>query len=289
MVKKRIALFGKNNAAVDALKILLKKNVDIILIVPNNSDDGFDNWQYSLLKFVKERGLNYKQFQKINNPETLDYLRKLNLDFIFSIQYDKIIGRNIIDLTKYGAINLHFAPLPKYRGVAPIAHALINGEKTFGVTLHYMDPGVDTGDLIKKKIFNIENINSARELYDLASEKATELFSETIDEILELKNSRIPQDNSEALYYPKGSIDFNQKKINFNKDTRSLFNWIRAFIFPPFQYPIFEYENITYEVVYASPDYRKNNFEKPGTLILKDNNLFKFSTHDAYINLLVKK
>jgi len=287
MAKKKVALFGKNTIAVKVLEILLQKDVDIVLVSPNMSDTGVDDWQKSLKKRANELKLNVIQFPKIKNDTSIEYLKNLKIDFIFSVQYDQILNQKVIETAKFGAINLHFAPLPRYRGVSPIAFALINGEEEFGVTLHYMDPGVDTGDIINQVKFNIKDIKNARELYDLCVDKGIELFEMEVDKILTFTNKRVPQDNSKALYFPRGSISFKENKINFNKDTHNLYNWIRAFIFPPFQYPTFDYEEKTYEIIAVSPDYTKNCFEKPGTLILREENLFKFSTHDSYINLIV--
>lgn len=288
-MKHRVAIFGKNTIAVKVLQVLEQHNdCEICLVVPNNNDNGKNDWQLSLKFYANQKNYNVKQFQKIKNPDTISYLKDLRLDFIFSVQYDQIIDQSVIDTAKFGAINLHFAPLPKYRGVSPIAWALINGEEEFGVTLHYMDPGVDTGDIISQIKFNISKIKNARELYDLCTIKGELLFSETIDSILKLNNQRIPQDNSKALYYPKDSINFKENKINFKKDTRSLVNWIKAFIFEPFQYPYFEYEGNNYYVIDVSPDYHKNNFEAPGTVVLREGNAFKVATHDSYINLITK-
>ena len=287
-MKRKVALFGKNTVAVNALEILLGKNVDVVLVSPNNSDSGEDGWQPSLLKNAKRSSLPIVQFPRIKDKSSIEYLKTLKLDFIFSIQYDQLIDQAVINTAKYGAINLHLAPLPQYRGVSPIGLAMLNGETDFGVSIHYIDPGVDTGDIISQVFFNIKTIENARLLYDLAVIKAGELFAEAIDDILMLSNSRVPQDNSKALYFSKDSINFKENKIDFNKDSKSLVNWIKAFIFHPFQYPIFILEKKTYEVIAVSPDYRKNKFEKPGTVMFSDGKVFKFSTHDSYINLIVK-
>lgn len=285
---KKIALLGKNTVAVNALETLLEKNVDIVLVCPNNSDMGENGWQLSLLKKANDYDLPVKQFSKIKHVSSIEYLNTLNLDFIFSIQYDQIINQDVINTARYGAINLHFAPLPKYRGVSPVALAMLNGETEFGVSLHYMDPGVDTGDIISQKIFNIEDVENARKLYDLCVLKSSELFNDAIDRILARENARFCQDNSKALYYSKDTVNFKQNKINFNQCSKSLMNWIKAFIFDPFQYPIFMHNGETYEVVSVSSDFRKNEFELPGTLIFSDEKTFKFATHDSYINLVVK-
>jgi len=286
---RRIAILGKNNIAVKTTEILkARSECEIVLVSPNNSDDGIDDWQLSLRKFAISNQLPIHSFKKIKNKESIDFLHSLKLDYIFSFQYDQIISQEVIDTAKFGALNLHFAPLPKYRGISPIAFALINGENSFGITLHYMDPGIDTGDIISQKSFKIANIKNARELYDLSVKKGIELFEDSIEDILNLQNFRVPQDNSKALYYSRGSIDFSNNYVNWNKDTYSLFNWVRAFIFPPFQHPRFIYEGKEYEVLSASPDYRKNNFEKPGTLIFKTDKSFKFATHDSYITVTTK-
>ena len=209
-------------------------------------------------------------------------------DFIFSFQYDQIINQEVIDVPKYGAINLHFSPLPKYRGVSPIAWALINNEKTYGVTLHYMDPGIDTGDIISQELFEIESIKNARELYDKCEELGTILFKKSLKKLLNGNFKRVAQDNSEGIYYSKNSIDFNKSEIEFNKSTFMLYNWIRAFIFPPFQFPKFQYNGKWVEVCAVKPIYNKNKFEKPGSLINNNSGKFLFSTQDCYIELITK-
>lgn len=287
-MKPKIALLGKNTVAVRALKTLLTKDVEIVLVSPNKSDMGEHGWQQSLLKEANEYNLPVRQFLKIKHVSSVEYLKTLQIDFIFSLQYDQIVSQEVIDTAKYGAINLHFAPLPKYRGVSPIALAILNGETEFGVSLHYMDPGVDTGDIISQVFFNIEGVENARNLYDLCVFKSSELFDDTIDQILALNNARHSQDNSKATYYSKDTINFKQNKINFNHCSRSLMNWIKAFIFDPFQYPTFLHNGKTYEVVSVSSDFRKNKFELPGTLICFEEKTFKFATQDSYVDLVVK-
>ena len=212
-------------------------------------------------------------------------VKSLNLDFIFSFQYDQIVSQKVINTTKYGAINMHFSPLPKYRGVAPIAWALINGENEYGVTIHYMDPGIDTGDIISQTNFEIDSKINARDLYKKCENIGITLFKKSIDKLLDGNNERYSQDNTKAIYYPKGSINFEDCEINFKKPTYMLYNWIRAFIFPPFQYPIFQYKEKWEKVIEANPIYNKNKFEQPGTVVKRNNKKFVFSTNDCYIEL----
>jgi methionyl-tRNA formyltransferase len=179
---------------------------------------------------------------------------------------------------------LHFSPLPKYRGVYAPTWAIINGEKEFGVTLHYMEPVVDKGDIIDQSIFNIEQIENSRALYDVCLEKALNLFRQSVAGILRLENKRMAQDNSQALHYSRKSVDFNQHRINWNTDTLSLTNWIKAYIFPPFQLPTFSWNEKEFEVVSVKPDFKiKKKVELPGTVVSRSGKTFKIATDDSYV------
>jgi len=285
----RVLVLGKNNIAIECTKVLLNDNgVQLVGCCPNNSDEGKDGWQKSFLKYCISNSIQTFKFNQIKSSNSLKVLRELELDFIFSFQYDKIISREVINIPRCGAINLHYSPLPKYRGVSPIAWALINGEEEYGVTLHYIDPGIDTGDIISQKTFEITSIKSARELYDKCENVGKTLFETSLESILKGHNKQIPQNNSKAVYYPMGSINFDACDIKFNKSTFMLYNWLRAYIFHPFQYPIFEHEGKRKKVIEARPIYKKNDFQKAGSLVKKRNNKYLFTTQDCYIELITK-
>lgn len=286
---KKIAIFGKNDIAVKLTQFIVDSGeCEIIFVSPAMTDKGEDTWQLSLKKYAQERDLPIKLFTKIKSADSLDYLIDKEIDFIFSFQYDQIINQKVIDSAKFGIINLHFGPLPRYRGVSTNGLAILNGEKEFGVTLHYIDPGVDTGDVIDQTIFDIKNIENARHLYNQCVLEGVDLFKKNFESILNCTNTRTPQDNSKALYNSIGTIDFSKNEINWKKDTNSLTNWIKAFIFEPIQFPRFTYEGKEYFVEAVHADFTKNNFEKPGTVIEQHDNYFKIATHDAYIDVYVK-
>ena len=249
-MKKRIIVLGNNTIAVECLKHLLTQNtVEVVAVGPDFSDLGEDSWQKSLRKAAQESNLNILNKLNFTEPNFLEKIISLKPDFIFSFQCRKILTKELIDIPKYGVINLHFAMLPKYGGCYPISWALLNGEKTAGVTLHYIDEGIDTGDIIAQKPVDIKDDETARELFDKCTDFGLELFKKELQNILELKNRRIPQDNEKALYYPKGSLNFKENRVDWNKNCIQLYNWIRAFIFPPFQYPYFKINNEKIEIV----------------------------------------
>ena len=146
-----------------------------------------------------------------------------------------------------------------------------------------MDPAVDAGDIIAQSIFNIEQIKSGRALYDVCLKKGLALFMKNVDSIFNLENERIPQDNSLALSYSRKSVDFTHNYIQWDQDSRYLTNWIKALIFPPFQFPVFFWRGGMFEVVAVEPELTKKNIELPGTVIFKDDKRFKVATKDSYV------
>jgi methionyl-tRNA formyltransferase len=290
--KKRIAVLGWGVLATEITKFLLTKKKDeceIVFYCPNDTNQARDQWQPSFRTFLQEKGFRILNSADINSDDSVDFVKSQKIDFLFSLQFNKILKKEILEIPEFGSINLHYSPLPKYRGVAAPTWALINGEKKFGVTLHYIDECVDTGDIIDQSIFNIGQVQSTRELYDLCVQKGVSLFKDNIDSIFELKNSKTPQDGSQALYYPRSAIDFRQNTIDWTKDSSSLNNWIKAFIFPPFQFPEFVLDGKEYEVVAVEPDFKKRKVsEKPGTLMSCQGKVFVFATGDSYIAVTVK-
>lgn len=291
---KKVAVCGQKQLAIKCTELLLQKDVEVCFVVPNNSDTGIDTWQPSFRKWAESQKLNIIA----SDPQGLINAISLNsIDLIFSIYYDRIFTKKIIDSLPHGIVNIHLAPLPKYRGVAPVTMAILNGETRHGVTLHYINEGIDTGDIISQKYFSIKDIN-ANEAFALAVDSSVELFNETIGSILNGTNDRIVQDNSEALYFSMATIDWSSSHIIknnrkfFNKDTRSLYNWFRAFIFPPLQFPVITLRNNTFDVTGVTPVYRSNSNEKTGTLVEFSETTAQttalISTHDSYIQLHLK-
>ncbi len=292
----RIAVCGQKEIAIKCTETLLENNVNIEFIAPNTSDTGEDTWQPS-----------FKKWGKINNIKVINsdfhnlmnFINSCKIDLMFSIYYDKILKKELINSIPLGIINTHLSPLPKYRGIAPVTFAILNGEKKHGVSLHYVDEGVDRGDVIAQKFFNIDKLK-ANEAFELSTQKCIELFNENIADILKNKHKRFKQDNSQATYFSINSINWSKDTIIydikkfFKKDTNSLYNWFRAFIFPPLQYPKILINNEMYEVIDISPNFEFNKFERPGTIIfIKNINPVliqaSITTHDSYMNLKIRK
>ena len=147
-------------------------------------------------------------------------LKDLSPDLIVVVAYGKILPKSVIDFPKYGCINLHVSLLPKYRGAAPMQRAIMEGEGETGVTVMYMDEGLDTGDIIAVSKFEIGPTDDFEAIHDRSAEIGSELLSKTIYEIEKGKIERIKQDDSLATYAKK--VEREDCKLDFTLSAKKL-------------------------------------------------------------------
>lgn len=247
--KKNIILIGRGTIAVNCLNILKKTQNLPKIIICDSQDNGIDTWTKSLFKRAKELGYkentNLFRQTKVNDSDFIKIIKEKesNIDIIFSIQPKAIFKIPFIKLAKDYVINLHFAPLPKLRGVAPCSWAFLDGLKNMGVTLHLIkDEGIDNGPIIFQKLFPIKDDDNAWTLFNKCIKYGTKLFEENILNILKKNINPISQNEKEATYHPMGQFDYSRLEVDLNQDINSVFNFIRARIFPPFQLPYFNYQ-----------------------------------------------
>lgn len=179
---------------------------------------------------VKEYALNKKidifQPQKIRkNEEVLEILKTKNPDIIVVTAYGKILPKEILEFPKMGCINVHGSLLPKYRGAAPIHHAIINGEKETGITTMYMNEGMDTGDMLLKKKIEISDEDNLETMTNKLMNVGANLLIETLDKVIVGNITRIKQ-SDEFTIAPM--IEKEMTKIDFNKTSREVFNFVRG-------------------------------------------------------------
>ena len=150
----------------------------------------------------------------------------LEPDLIVTCAYGQILPKELLDYPRLGCINVHASLLPKLRGGAPIHRAIINGYSKSGVTIMYMAPGMDDGDIISQKEVDITDTDTASTLHDKLSKLGSELLIETLPSIIEGTNERIPQEESKVTFAP--IIKPNDEKIDFSKTTKEVYNQIRG-------------------------------------------------------------
>ena len=276
----KLVICGKNDIAVEITEFLYEKKQEL-LIVPAKTDLLEDGWQKSLTKKGIERGVEVLD-NNINSEGNLLKITNFQPDYVISLQYDQIMVKDVIDIPSHGVLNLHFSSLPKYRGVVPIAHAMINCEEKAGVSLHYIDVGIDTGDLIAQAETEIEETDTGRTLYEKLTKMGIELFKGNYINMLTFNLNRKKQNNKKALYYSPRHLNFNMNLIRWGESTRQVSCWIRAFIFPPFQYPKIILDKV-YSVAQIEVEYNKIAYEPYGTICEVNKRGLKVATTDGYV------
>ena len=155
-------------------------------------------------KLVAERaGIPTYTPKTLRDEEFSKLLSEISPDLIAVVAYGKILPKNVIDFPRFGCINLHVSLLPKYRGAAPMQRAIMEGESETGVTVMFMDEGLDTGDVITSVSFPIGSEDDFEAIHDRSASIGSELLSKTLYEIFEGRATRTKQDDSLATYAKK--------------------------------------------------------------------------------------
>ncbi len=153
-------------------------------------------------------------------------IKELEPDLIVTCAYGLILPESILSIPRLGCINIHASILPKYRGGAPIHHAIINGESETGITIMYMDKGMDTGDIISISKIPIEDSDNVETLHNKLSILGSNLLKETLPSIINKTNNRIKQDDKASSYAPV--IKREDEHLNFNTNAINIFNKVRG-------------------------------------------------------------
>tara|TARA_Y100000590_G_scaffold469567_1_gene658315 strand:- start:2092 stop:2862 length:771 start_codon:yes stop_codon:yes gene_type:complete len=225
-----ICIAGKNQCSIDVIKILAKHKINKknIFILPNSTDKGRDTWQPSLKKYALKN-----KFKIVK----LDELYGIKDLIFFSLEYEKII--NVNKFESKSLFNYHFSLLPKYRGCHTNFLQIFNGEKYTGVTLHKINKGIDTGNIIDQKKFKIMLNDTAYDNYIKLMNCSVKLFKKNLYKIMKSSYKEKKQILSKGSYYKRSSVDYKKIiKINTRKQTLRIHNKIRSLIFPPYQMPI---------------------------------------------------
>ena len=196
----RILFMGTPDFAKASLEAIYNAGHEIIGTV-TNPDKPKGRGMKLIFSPVKEFALEknipiYQPLKIRNNLEFIDEINSLKPDVICVVAYGKILPKEILDIPKIGCINVHGSLLPKYRGPAPIQWAVLNGDKTTGITTMYMDEGMDTGDMILKREVEIGEEETTGELWDRLSKIGAELLVETLKQIEEGIAPRIKQEGN---------------------------------------------------------------------------------------------
>lgn len=227
----RIVFMGTPDFAVGSLQALCESGKHEILAVVTQPDRPKGRGNKLLQTPVKEyalaQGLTVYQPQKVKTPEFVELLHELQPELIVVAAFGQFLSKEILELPKYGCINVHASLLPKYRGAAPIQYAIIKGEKESGVTIMQMDIGMDTGAMLDKVVVPIAENTTMGELHDALREQGATLLLEVIDKIATGTAVAEPQDDAQATYATL--LDRSMEHIDWSKTAQEVHNLIRGF------------------------------------------------------------
>ena len=225
-----ILFMGTPDFAKESLEAVYNSKYNIIGVVTNPDKPkgrGMKVVASPVKEFAIEKNIPVYQPEKVkNNTEFIEKIKELNPDIICVVAYGKILPEEILNIPKYGCINVHGSLLPKYRGAAPIQWAVLNGDKVTGVTTMYMDTQMDTGDIILKKETQISEDETTGELWNRLAKIGGELLVETLKKI---EDGTAPREKQGADYSLAPMLDKKMAKIDWkNQTTKQIKNLVRG-------------------------------------------------------------
>ena len=281
----KIVFMGTPDFSVPSLKILAEyHNVVAVFTQPDRPKGRGKRLSMSPVKELAiEKNIPVYQPEKLkNNNEALEIIKGYQPDIIVVVAFGQILPKEILELPKYGCVNLHASLLPKYRGAAPINWSIINGEKETGNTTMLMAEGLDTGDMLLKDAIKLDKNINAGELHDILSSRGAELLMATLEGLEANKIVPMPQDDSLSTYASMLSKDM--AVIDWSKTAEETHDFIRGLNPWPIAYSYYENQILK---IYESEVISQKSIEKPGTIIDVSKNGIKVSCGEGVI--LIKR
>ena len=219
----RIVFMGTPDFAEESLRALLEAGEDVTAVFtqPDKPRGRGMRESFSPVKALAvERGIPVYQPVTFKDGAATELLRTLAPELLVVVAYGRILPQAFLDVAKYGSINVHGSLLPKYRGAAPIQWAVLNGDKTTGVSVQYMAAAMDAGDVIAARETEIGEFETSGELFDRLKTLGAELLAETVRKIASGSVIRVPQNEADATYTKM--LDKNMSPIDWNKSPREI-------------------------------------------------------------------
>ncbi len=235
----KVIFMGTPDFSVGTLEALIQAGHEITLVVtqPDKPKGRGKNLQFPPVKEAAlAHGIEIYQPRRVREPECIEYLQNYQADIIVVVAFGQIVPREILDMPKFGCVNVHASLLPKYRGAAPIQWAVINGERVTGVTTMRMDEGLDTGDMILKEEVALAPEETGGSLFDRLAQTGAELCVRTLTAIEEGTAAYTPQNHEAATHTSMikkqlGEIDWNKSAQELECLIRGLNPWPSAYTY----------------------------------------------------------
>ncbi len=223
----KCVVLAYHNMGCAGIESLLKAGYEISAVFTHRDNPAENIWFDSVAEFSGRHGIPVYAPDSINHPVWAARIAAMKPDFIFSFYYRDVVHSEILAIPRLGALNLHGSLLPKYRGRVPINWAIINGETEAGVTLHYMTPEVDAGDIVDQEKVAISPRETAKSLFDKSVAAAKTMLDRTLPLLAEGKAKRIRQNEDEATVFhgrkpADGEIDWQQSAVEIDRLVRAV-------------------------------------------------------------------
>lgn len=238
----RVIFMGTPDFAVPSLEALLTKHEVVLVVTQPDKPKGRGKKMVPtpVKACALEHGIPVLQPEKVKEPEFVEQLRSYEPDLISVTAFGQILSEPILEMPKYGCINVHGSLLPKYRGAAPMQWSIIDGEKVTGITTMYMAKGLDSGDMLLKAEVEITDEDTFATIHDKMAVTGANLLLDTLDQLEAGTLERIPQDHDAATYAPM--ITKETGHIDWSKNRQDIINLIRGLNPVPAAYTIYEEE-----------------------------------------------
>lgn len=229
MTGMRIIFMGTPQFACPTLQVLIDRGERVVAVV-TQPDRPKGRGQQTLAPPVKllaqAHDIPVLQPLKVRHPEVIEEIRALKPDLIVVVAFGQILPKALLEIPKHGCINVHASLLPRYRGAAPLNWCIINGETETGVTTMMMDVGLDTGDMLLKRVTPIDPEEDTSALHDRLSLMGAELLAETVDLLAEGNVAREKQEDGLSCYAPM--LKKEDGLIDWEKDAQGIKNLVRG-------------------------------------------------------------
>jgi UDP-4-amino-4-deoxy-L-arabinose formyltransferase / UDP-glucuronic acid dehydrogenase (UDP-4-keto-hexauronic acid decarboxylating) len=223
-------VFAYHNIGCAGIEALIRNGFEITAVFTHRDEPGENTWFDSVAELAAARQIPVFAPEDVNHPLWVQRIKDLAPEIMFSFYYRKMISPAILDIPKFGALNLHGSLLPKYRGRCPVNWVLLKGETETGITLHYMTSKPDEGDIVGQEKISIMPDDTALTLYNKLKDASKKLLDEVLPQIKAQTAPRQPQDHSAATYF--GGRGPQDGEINWDNTSQEVRNLVRAVTAP---------------------------------------------------------
>lgn len=262
-------------------KLINDKDIEIKFICVR-----YDTKDLTLKSYCEKYQIDYIKHKNVNSQEFVSKVRTYNCDLFVSMSFNQIFKSELINLPKYKTINCHAGKLPFYRGRNILNWALINDEKSFGITVHYIDEGIDTGDIILQREFPITDEDNYNTLLETSYTQCANILYDSIVLFKENRVKRVRQKDISPIGFYCTQRKIGDEILDWNQKSREIFNFVRAISYPGPKARAFinglEMKINKVEYIKDAPNYKCIT----GAVLNKSNNSFLVKTADSFINVL---